>query len=142
MLCVDNAFVGDDPDIEPVVGEFGEREDQDREQVCDKRCDDRWAPEHTLYEIGIDGVHDEANDDGKKEENEAKDERSDKFDPMSTKKEDDFLVWEAVWELVEVHHRPKGVVLDGPKGIMSLMVTVCFQLIVVRVIAPRKKRIE
>lgn len=35
LLCVENAFAGDNPDVEPIVREFGEGEDEHHEQISE-----------------------------------------------------------------------------------------------------------
>ena len=57
LFGVDNAFSGDDPDVQPVVGEFREGQNKHHEKVG-KECErEKRAPENILENGGVSKCH-------------------------------------------------------------------------------------
>ena len=120
LFGIDDAFACDNPNVEPVVGEFGEGENEHHEKIGEKRQHEDRPPENILENDGISKGDEPPYDNGKRDHDCREAEDAHEINPVTTKKENDSFIRNLIWERIEVDHRPKDVVPFPTKGTTSM----------------------
>lgn len=116
LFGVDDAFVGDNPNVEPIVCEFGESENEHHKEIREESDYEKRTPENVLENGGISEGKDCSYKDRKRYHHASEGKNTEQVDPMTTEKKNNGFVRKFVGKCVKVDHRPNEVPVLLAKG--------------------------